>query len=271
MVKYDNLTKDYTVEIDDSPYHAEKVLFQNLKLEDGSVYIPSNFLYWNQIKKMLNKGKKKSKQMFDLGQEPITVHLVAHSHLDPGWIKTFKQYYEDEVRDILINLIDELSTPGVGHKKFTWCETSFLSEFMQDSVVDLKDKDLKPKLRQLIQDGMIEIVGGGWVQHDEVLTHFKQQIHNMEAGMSELERLFPDADRSKVQTLWQIDPFGDSNLTPLLFSHDYKYILLNRIGDKVKEQIRGMQGRDFFWRSPFNPERGLLTHVTNIHYSTEQK
>lgn len=26
--------------------------------------------------------------------EPITVYLVSHTHLDPGWIKTIDEYYE---------------------------------------------------------------------------------------------------------------------------------------------------------------------------------
>jgi hypothetical protein len=45
-----------------------------------------------------------------------------------------------------------------------------------------------------------------------------------------------------LKVFWQIDPFGASNLTPLLFSEDspfkYKYCLLNRIGDSIKDKLK---------------------------------
>ena len=41
--------------------------------------------------------------------DPITVYLVPHTHLDPGWIKTIDEYYEQKVKYILINVIDQLS------------------------------------------------------------------------------------------------------------------------------------------------------------------
>lgn len=56
----------------------------------------------------------------------------------------------------------------------------------------------------------------------------------MEVGLKWLYHTFPFL-KGKVNTLWQIDPFGASNLTPLLFQNDYKYALLNRIGDQIKD------------------------------------
>ena len=76
--------------------------------------------------------------------------------------------------------------------------------------------------------------------------------------------------KGKIDTLWQLDPFGASSTTPLLFSGDYKYAVLNRIGDTVKEQLKEGKAMDFWWYSPLDPSEGLLTNVLNIHYQTEQ-
>jgi len=34
----------------------------------------------------------------------------------------------------------------------------------------------------LVEEGIIEIVGGGWVQHDESLTSYKMQVLQVETG-----------------------------------------------------------------------------------------
>ena len=56
---------------------------------------------------MINGIKQKQ---YDLKKDykNITVHLVSHSHLDPGWLETFEDYYERDVRNILTNIIERL-------------------------------------------------------------------------------------------------------------------------------------------------------------------
>jgi len=39
----------------------------------------------------------------------------------------------------------------------------------------------------------------------------------METGLDWLVQTFPGIE-DKIKTMWQIDPFGSSELTPLLFS-----------------------------------------------------
>ena len=90
----------------------------------------------------------------------------------------------------------------------------------------------------------------------------------METGISWLYETFPFL-KGRINTLWQIDPFGASDLTPLLFSDDYEFALLNRIGDDIKERLKKSKNMDFYWQSP-QKEKGIMTHLTNIHYNTEQ-
>ena len=56
-----------------------------------------------------------------------------------------------------------------------------------------------------------------------------------------------------IEILWQIDPFGSSDLTPLLFNpiseveeFRYKYAVLNRIGDSKKRELSSNASLDFY-------------------------
>ena len=46
---------------------------------------------------------------------------------------------------------------------------------------------------------------------------------------------------------------------------------MNRVGDQIKDQLKRSNNMDFFWKNTFEKDNslGILTHLTNIHYSTE--
>lgn len=101
---------------------------------------------------------------------PVNLYLVSHTHLDPGWIKTFENYYKTEVKEIMDTVIENLSRNE--SLKFTWCETSFLKRYWTDESVP---EEYKTNFTKLLKEERIHIVGGGWVQHDEVLTTAEMQ------------------------------------------------------------------------------------------------
>ena len=39
---------------------------------------------------------------------PLYVHLIPHSHCDPGWLNSFETYYTREVHAILDNVVEQL-------------------------------------------------------------------------------------------------------------------------------------------------------------------
>ena len=40
--------------------------------------------------------------------QKIRIFVVAHSHVDPGWLQTFEGYYVHSVRGILNSAVQEL-------------------------------------------------------------------------------------------------------------------------------------------------------------------
>jgi len=98
----------------------------------------------------------------------------------------------------------------------------------------------------------------------------------METGQDWLLKTFPFLE-GRIQVLWQIDPFGSSPNTPLLFGANplseihYKYAVLNRIGDTYKDEMKEKRSREFFWRHELQDKEdpGLMTHVLYTHYETQ--
>jgi hypothetical protein len=89
----------------------------------------------------------------------------------------------------------------------------------------------------MVIEGQLVLVGGGWVQHEEGLTGYKHKEVNMRVGEKWIKKTF---DIEPVNVLWQIDSFGSSGTTPLLFNNltGYPYAVLNRIGDRVKDTLK---------------------------------
>jgi hypothetical protein len=138
----------------------------------------------------------------------INIHVVPHSHVDPMWLFTSKEYSKRcEIileKMIITLLLDEKKT-------FVWESIFFLDDFLtkygtrsicshlsvsSQSEKKMKSNDMiilktkyqcmsyKDSLVLLLDRHQVELVGGGWVAVDEALTDASSALMNMAVGRS---------------------------------------------------------------------------------------
>ena len=196
---------------------------------------------------------------------PLEIHVVPHSHCDAGYKKTFAGYLGAEVNSILSSVTKALDADP--KRRFIWSEASFLHGWLGGGAGE-GEAEL---FRGLVASGQVEIVGGGWIMHDEAITTHAAQLRQMQVGHVEvLKPFFGEAFR--VNHGWQIDPFGQSAFTPSLMAlAGMESWVTNRVGDSRKEDMKKAKSLQFVWQgnsemSPADSE--VLTHVLDEHYES---
>ncbi|EAL68302.1 hypothetical protein DDB_G0278259 [Dictyostelium discoideum AX4] len=201
----------------------------------------------------------------------INVFLIPHSHCDLGWVQTLEEYYSENVTVILDNVINTLIKDS--SKKFNWAEIYYFETWWNE-----QSSFLQAQVRNLVNNGQLYFVGGGWAQNDEGATHYQAVINQMTLGHQFLLSEFGVVP----EIGWQIDPFGPSTLTATLFSlMGFKYHVINRIDERIKyiyndtPDIVGSgwmttdRSFEFQWYPSHNDqELSIFTHVLDHHYNS---
>ncbi|XP_036436194.1 alpha-mannosidase 2 isoform X1 [Colossoma macropomum] len=185
------------------------------------------------------------KQGFDISyeenewdDEPLQVIVVPHSHNDPGWLKTFDDYYRDQTQHILNNMVVKLHEDK--RRKMIWSEISYFSKWW-DSI----DNQKRDAVKKLIERGQLEIATGGWVMPDEANTHYFALIDQLLEGHQWLERNLG----VKPRTGWAVDPFGHSPTQAYLLKQaGLSNMLIQRVHYSVKKHFATQKTLEFFWR-----------------------
>ena len=176
------------------------------------------------------------------GKNPLTIIVVPHSHNDPGWQKTVGEYFEDQTKHILDNMVEKLlQYPKM---TFLWAETVFLSMWWKGL-----DSTKKASVKRLIERGQLEIVGGGWVVPDEANPHYFALIDQLIEGHHWLETELG----VKPTNTWSLDPFGYSSTLPYLYKRaGFENMVILRVHTDLKEKLVTKKGLEFFWRQQWN-------------------
>ncbi|XP_064621444.1 alpha-mannosidase 2x-like [Lineus longissimus] len=179
-------------------------------------------------------------------KDKLTVILMPHSHNDPGWLQTIGQYYLLQTRPILQNIMAKLEQ--YPNMTFIWAETVFLSMWW-----DELDQSEKIRVKNLITRGQLEIVNGGWVAPDEASTHYFAIIDQLIEGHQWLEKNLG----VKPKISWSPDPFGYSSTMPYILNRaGVKDMVILRIHDEVKAELRQNQNLEFHWRQYWDKSNG---------------
>ncbi|CAF5045895.1 unnamed protein product, partial [Rotaria magnacalcarata] len=155
----------------------------------------------------------------NLGQpDKLNVHIVPHTHDDVGWLKTVDQYYygaRNDIQHAAVQFILDSAIQALVEnpdRRFIYVEIAFFWRWWLQQTEEMQNT-----VRQLVNQGRLEFVSGGWSMNDEGVTHYNSIIDQHSLGAEFLRDQFGECGRPKLG--WQIDPFGHSRQVASLFAH----------------------------------------------------
>lgn len=196
--------------------------------------------------------------------DPITIHVVPHTHDDAGWLWTVDEYYQGtggapmSVKRILDNFINSLNDRP--DRTFIYVEMAFFTIWYKTQT-----EETKLQVKKLLKEGRFEFINGGYVMHDEGASYYQHIIDQMRLGLQFLKEEFDYTP----EIAWFIDPFGHSSASAyLLAKMGFTKIAFVRIDYKEKDIRRATKNLEFYWvpYDEFDSEVKIFTHVTYDHY-----
>uniref|UniRef100_A0A3Q3FAB7 Lysosomal alpha-mannosidase n=1 Tax=Labrus bergylta TaxID=56723 RepID=A0A3Q3FAB7_9LABR len=179
----------------------------------------------------------------------LNVHLVPHTHDDVGWLKTVDQYYYGDRNDIqhagvqyiLDSVVDQLlKNPD---RRFIYVETAFFYRWWKQ-----QSASMQQTVKQLVNEGRLEFVNGGWCMSDEATTHYSAVIDQMTMGLRFLNETFGPCGRPRVA--WHIDPFGHAREHASMFAQmGYDGFFFGRLDYQDRRHRMIAKEQELLWRA----------------------
>lgn len=176
--------------------------------------------------------------------ETLEIIVIPHSHNDPGWKKTYQEYFDDQTTHILSNIVKKLHQyPDM---TFIWVESCFLDKWWSNQTLEIRGK-----FKHLVLSGRLEITSGMWVAPDEASPHYFALLDQMIEGHYWVKKNLGVIPESSLN----FDQFGYSATMPYLVKKaGIKNVLVKRIHRGLKELFGKQQKLNFHWRQFWDPE-----------------
>ena len=191
----------------------------------------------------------------------INIHLIPHTHLDPGWLYTAEEYYNMEsINDIFCTVIHQLYDDPKKEKTFVINEMFYFKRWYEET-----NPDNYMKIKQLVEEKRLEFVSGSFVANDEATPSYNDIIDQIRIGQQFLEEELNITSK----TAWYIDSFGHSAGNAYLMTEfDYENIVLGRMHLDHLELLKKEKNMEFYWQ-PFDnfiSNKTIFTHILPFHY-----
>ncbi|KAL2086870.1 hypothetical protein ACEWY4_017929 [Coilia grayii] len=200
----------------------------------------------------------------------LNVHLVPHTHDDVGWLKTVDQYYYGDRNDIqhagvqyiLDSVVEELQKDPT--RRFIYVESAFFYRWWKQ-----QKQATRRIVTQLVNEGRLEFINGGWCMSDEATTHYSAVIDQMTLGLRFLNDTFGPCGRPRVA--WHIDPFGHAREHASMFAQmGYDGFFFGRLDYQDRERRKKAKELELLWRASESlspPTADLFTGILPNGYN----
>ncbi len=195
------------------------------------------------------------------------VYLVPHSHDDVGWVDDMNTMYNstrpgnNTIKNIYDTVTEALTeNPS---RRFISVEMYWLHRWWNDKKTR---EEQRISFTKLVFNRQIEFVCGGWVMHDEAVTHYQADVDQMTIGHEFIIETF--GKEYVPRTCWHIDPFGSVGSNAALYSKmSFNAFGTNRIPDNMKTLWENNQELDFIWEGTSSGIESdkLFTHVMDSY------
>lgn len=162
-----------------------------------------------------------------------TLHMIGNAHIDPVWLWRWQEGFH-EVLASFRSALDRMNED----EEFIFVSSS--AAFYE--WVERVDPQMFAEIKQRIEEGRWEVVGGWWVQPDCTIPNGESFVrHGLYA-----QRYFREKFGVTAKVGYNVDSFGHNGMLPQILKKsglDY-YVFL-----RPSPQEKGLPSRIFWWQS----------------------
>ncbi|MBY0145955.1 alpha-mannosidase [Neobacillus niacini] len=162
-----------------------------------------------------------------------TLHMIGNAHLDPVWLWQWQEGFQ-ETKATFRSALDRMKE----YPDFVFTNSSAANyEWIENN-----EPEMFEEIKQRIQEGRWEIVGGWWIQPDCNLPSGESFVRQGLYG----QRYFQEKFGETAKVGYNVDSFGHHGMLPQILKKsgmDY-YIFM-----RPSPQEKGLPGRLFWWES----------------------
>ena len=199
--------------------------------------------------------------IFELSFGIVTVHVIPHSHQDPGWGWTVEEYFNQKTRSIISTSVAALVVNP--NRTMTISESIYLSKWLSE-----QNSEKIEQMKEMIQQGRFDVTFGGWVIPDESGTHYDDIILVLKIGHEFLKKNF----NYTPQTAWSTDTFGHKTGAQMIYaSAGYKGNMVGRVSLMEKAKRRQTKELEVVWYPSLEnsgAQSELFSHILITEYPT---